>query len=435
MSLELALRLTYGSGYAVETQELISILEQFSGILPITDKEIIESGVEIVQTETINPHLHAEKGGEHLFQEMLLPSLSVIYHSLLCEDSTKELIRKQLVAMECLKEDEVVPHVRLIPPPKNVNLSAFTQAIEGEVPHYSVPEKAVFTIAGAKRARAEAAKKVLITDLDGTLLHPLTYSYSAALDAVRKLQAQEIPIVFCSAKTSMEQQFYRDELGITAPFIVENGGAIYIPKDYFRLPFAYDKALPDYLVIELGIPCAELRHRLIAILDTACRQIETNPRMGGISINSFGNMSTEDIAKETGLSLKLAALAKQREYSETLKITGDKRAIETVLSEISRAGLLVIHGGRFYEVTGGNNKEKATRVLLDLYKLNYGNIVSFGIGDGQGDLPFLTNVDHPMLVQDADKHWQKLDIRNLVRLKGVGPEGWSRAVELLLNQS
>lgn len=104
MSLELARRLTYGSGYAVETQELISILEQFSGILAVSEKETAERGVEIVQTETINPHLHAEKGGEHLFQEMLLPSLSVIYHSPLCEDATRELIRKQLVEMECLKE-------------------------------------------------------------------------------------------------------------------------------------------------------------------------------------------------------------------------------------------------------------------------------------------------------------------------------------------
>jgi mannosyl-3-phosphoglycerate synthase len=434
MSLELALRLTYGSGYAVETQELISILEQFSGILPITDKEIIESGVEIVQTETINPHLHAERGDEHLFQEMLLPSLSVIYHSPLCEDSTRELIHKQLVAMECLKEGEQVPHVRLIPPPKNVNLSAFTQVIEGEVARYMVPEKTIFTIAGARRVRAEVAKKVLITDLDGTLLHPLTYSYSAALDAIRRLQAQAIPIVFCSAKTRFEQQVYRDELGIIAPFIVENGGAIYIPKDYFRLPFAYDKALPDYLVIELGIPCNELRHRLNLALDTACRQIEANPRLGSISINSFCDMSAEDIAKETGLSLKLASLAKQREYSETLKIKGDKKAIETVLSEISKAGLLSILGGKFYEVTGGNDKEKAVKVLLEIYKLNYGNVISFGIGDSQGDLPLLLNVEHPMLVQGADKHWQRLDIRYLERVKGVGPEGWSRAVDILLSR-
>jgi mannosyl-3-phosphoglycerate synthase len=228
----------------------------------------------------------------------------------------------------------------------------------------------------------------------------------------------------------MEQQFYREELGVTAPFIVENGGAIYVPKDYFRLPFNYDKALPDYLVIEFGIPRSELRHRLNPILDAACRKIEANPRVGGIAINSFDNMTTEEIAKETGLSLKLAALAKQREYSETLKIEGDRRAIE--LGEINNAGLLAIHGGQFYEVTGGNNKERAARVLLEMYKLNYGGIVSFGIGDGIADIPFLNHVDYPMLVQNADKRWQRLEIRNLARVKGIGPEGWSRAIDLLL---
>jgi mannosyl-3-phosphoglycerate synthase len=433
MSLELALRLNYGSSYAVETQELISILEQFGGILPVTDERVAEKGVEIIQTESINPHIHAEKGDEHIIQEMLMPSLSVIYHSPLCEDSTKETIREQLVELGCLKEDEPVPRISLISPPQNVNLPVFAKTIEGEVSRYTVPEKAVFMIYGVKKKKAEVAKKVVITDLDGTLLQSLTYSYTAALDAVRKLQAQEIPIVFCSAKTRQEQQAYRDELGITAPFIIENGGALYVPKDYFHLPFSYDKALTDFFVVEFGMPYSELRHRLGLALDATCRQLENNPKLGGISINSFGDMSEEDIAKETGLSLKLASFAKQREYSETLKIEGSQRAIETLRNEISKVGLLCIHGGKFYEVTGGNDKGKAVKVLLEIYKLNYGNVKSFGIGDGVDDLSLLANVDHPMLVQGTDKRWQKLNIRNLQRVKGIGPEGWSRAMDLVLS--
>ena len=432
MSLELAMRLTYGSGYAVETQELISIMEQFGGILPASDEQVAEEGVEIVQTETINPHLHAEKGDEHILQEMLMPSLSVIYHSPICEDSTRESIKEQLVETGCLEEGEPVPQVRLISPPQNVNMPVFTETIEGELARYSVPEKAVFTIAGVRKKKAEVAKKVVITDLDGTLLQSLTYSYTAALDAVRNLQAQEIPIVFCSAKTKQEQQVYREELGIEAPFIVENGGAIYIQKDYFRLPFSYDKASEDFLVIEFGMPYSELRHKLSMALDVACRQIEDNPKLGSVSINSFGDMSKEDIAKETGLSLKMASFAKQREYSETLKIDGGQRAVETVCQEIGKVGLLCIHGGKFYEVTGGNDKGKAVKVLLEIFKLNYGDITSYGIGDGADDLSLLANVDHPMLVQGADKHWQRLKVRNLKRVKGVSTDGWSKAIEMVL---
>jgi len=81
MSLRLAKKLTYATGYGVETQELMSIFEQFSGLTPTVDKAVREKGVDIIQTETINPHIHEEKGEEHLFQDMLVPSLSVIYHN------------------------------------------------------------------------------------------------------------------------------------------------------------------------------------------------------------------------------------------------------------------------------------------------------------------------------------------------------------------
>ena len=435
MSVALAMKLTYGSGYAVETQELISIMEQFGGILPVNDERVAEQGVDVIQTETINPHLHAEKGDEHIVQDMMLPSLSVIYHSPLCEESTRQGIVEQLVEAGCIEDNEPVPEVRLISPLEGINLPLFAGTIEGELARYAVPERAVFTIGSSHRKKAEGAQKVVITGLDGTLLHPLTYSYTAALDAVRKLQAQQIPIVFCSAKTRQEELVYLDELSIEAPFIVENGGAIYIPKDYFRLPFSYDKAVDDYLVIEFGMPYSELRHQLSLALDAACRQIESNPRLGGVSIASFGDMSAEDIAKETGLSLRLASFASQREYSETLSISGGQRAMEMVCQEINRVGLLCIRSGKFYEVTGGNDKGKAVKILLEIFKLNYGKVESYGIGDDDEDLSLLANVDHPMLVQGADKRWQRLNVRNLKRVKGVSPEGWSRAVDIILANS
>jgi mannosyl-3-phosphoglycerate synthase len=260
----------------------------------------------------------------------------------------------------------------------------------------------------------------------------LTYSYIAALDSIRELQSQKIPIVFCSAMTRQEQQVYREELGIEAPFIVENGGAIYIQKDYFRLPFSYDKASEDYLVIEFGMPYSELRHKLSIALNAACKQIKGNQKLGSISINSFGDMSVEEIAKETGLSLKMASFAKQREYSETLKVSGGQKAVEVVCEEIARVGLLCIPDRKFYEVTGGNDKGKAIKVLNEIFKLNYGKITTYGIGDGIDDLSLLSNVDHPMLVQGVDKRWQRLNVRNLKRVRGVSTEGWSRAVELVL---
>ena len=69
-------------------------------------------------------------------------------------------------------------------------------------------------------------KTVIFTDLDGTLIDTETYSYDRALPCIEHLRNQEIPIIFCSAKTRAEQEVYRKELQIKDPFIVENGGAI-----------------------------------------------------------------------------------------------------------------------------------------------------------------------------------------------------------------
>src|SRR4051812_40579094 len=76
-------------------------------------------------------------------------------------------------------------------------------------------------------------RKVIFSDLDGTLLQPDTYSCGPAETAVRALRELGYPLVLCSSKTRAELEFWRGKLHNDAPFIVENGGAIYIPRNYF----------------------------------------------------------------------------------------------------------------------------------------------------------------------------------------------------------
>ena len=428
MSLELAKRLTYATGYGVETHELVSIIEQFGGILPTSDKAVSEKGVEIVQTETINPHLHEERGGEHLLQEMLLPSLSVIYHSPLCEASTKQMIINQLVELDCLKPDEEVPQIRLIQPPQKANAQSLAESLGTQLPIYSVPKGEILlgkvTIADQKKV-SDKLTRVVFTGLDGVLLHPLTDSYSQALDSIRQLQEKGIPIVFCSLKTRTEQQSYRDELDIKSPFIVESGGAIFIPRDYFRLPFTYDRATQDCLVIELGIPLQEILKRL--------RKLEQGPN---IQVTGFSDMTVEEIARDTALTLRLAEYAKQREYSEILSIKGKRKDIELTINSIKKLGFSCVSSGKFYEVTAGNDIGKAIQILTALYKLNFGNTLTTGIGVDENDTAMLAAVDRPILVQGQTGRWRKVKVKDIWRVRGVGPEGWNRAItELVTKQT
>ena len=48
----------------------------------------------------------------------------------------------------------------------------------------------------------------------------------------------------------------------------------------------------------------------------------------------------------------------------------------------------------------------------------------------------LAAVDLPLQVQAADNRWNRLKVKNLRRVSGVGPEGWSKAAsELLVSES
>ena len=268
-----------------------------------------------------------------------------------------------------------------------------------------------------------APKMVVFTDLDGTLLDRASYSYAPAVPALQLLRQKKIPLVFCSAKTKAEQEVYRQELGIDDPFIVENGGAIFIPQGYFPFSFGYHKVEGGYQIIELGIPYREIRQIL--------EQIRADT---GVNFKGFGDMSAEEVAVETGLDRGAARRAKERQYDETVKLEGGPEEIDRVLNAIKKAGLNYAHGGRYYDVMGANDKGKAVAILTKLFKKKLGEIRTIGLGDSQNDLPLLAMVDIPVLMQKAKGSWEKMELPGLRRIKEAGPTGWRQAIAELLEE-
>ena len=266
-------------------------------------------------------------------------------------------------------------------------------------------------------------KPVIFTDLDGTLLDLETYSYDRALPSIEYLRSQNIPIIFCSVKTKAEQEAYRKELQINDPFIVENGGAIFVSQGYFPFDFEYHEAKDGYLVIELGIPYRQIREILVQIRDDT-----------GINFRGFGDMSVEEVASLAHLDLKAAQRAKDREYDETLNLDGTPDETNKVLNAIKGKGFSYISGGRYYDVTGPNDKGKATRILIDLFNRKLGPIRTIALGDSSNDLPMLSAVDIPVLVQKPGVTWEEVDMPHLYRVEGIGPEGWARAATEIIEQ-
>jgi mannosyl-3-phosphoglycerate phosphatase len=262
---------------------------------------------------------------------------------------------------------------------------------------------------------------VLFTDLDGTLLDRITYSYDKALPSVKHLIQKSIPVIFCSSKTRAEQEVYRHEMGLFHPFVVENGGAIFIPEGYFPFKFDFSRTKDGYQIIELGIAYREIRR----ILEQIKSDVEVNFR-------GFGDMTHQEVAADTGLDIEAARRAKEREYTETLKLEGTVDEITRTLDAIKEAGLNFVFGGRYYTVMGPNDKGKATKILIGLFRKKLGHLKTVAIGDSPNDLPMLLAVDIPVLVQGAEGVWEKVDIPRLHRVERTGPDGWARAVEEII---
>lgn len=260
---------------------------------------------------------------------------------------------------------------------------------------------------------------VVFTDLDGTLLELETYAYDQVQPAVELLKTHQIPLIFCSSKTRAEQEFYRHELKVEDPFIVENGSAIFIPEDYFKFSYPYQKSLPGYHIIELGRPVAEIRHSL------AKRRTRLK-----LNFYGYGDLSIAEISQLTGLDEEGARRAAQRDYSETiLESELSLDLLEWLQRDLHLEGLTGVIGSKFYTITGaGSDKGHAVLLLSVLFRRKFGRVVTVGLGDSSNDAPFLAVVDRPFLVQKSSHHWAELDLPRLEKVEGIGPVGWRNVI-------
>ena len=126
-------------------------------------------------------------------------------------------------------------------------------------------------------------KTIIFTDLDGTLLHPVTYSFEAARPALELIRKNNIPLVLCSSKTRAELLLYQKRLSIRAPFVSENGGGVFAPAGYFSSVLA-GEVRGDLIMVVLGLPYNQVRKGIPGNQDRAgCRDARLRGHDGGRS--------------------------------------------------------------------------------------------------------------------------------------------------------
>lgn len=265
------------------------------------------------------------------------------------------------------------------------------------------------------------AQIIIITDLDGTLLHPLTYSFEESRSALDLIKERSIPLILCSSKTRAEIEVYRKRLENKDPFITENGGGIFIPEGCFT--FSIEGTLQNgFKLISLGESYSRIRNIF--------RDIQ---KRTGIIARGFGDMDAKEVAHLTGMQLSYAELAKQRDFDEPFIFEEGEKRVEKFLDAIEESGLCWTQG-RFYHILGKHDKGKAVKILREYYEKAFVRIKTIGLGDSFNDLPLLQSVDYPVLVQKEDGSYdERIRVPYLMKAEGIGPAGWNRAVIRLVN--
>ncbi|WP_042697765.1 mannosyl-3-phosphoglycerate synthase [Thermococcus sp. PK] len=130
MTMKLAEIMPFSTGYSIEPYEIVYLLERFGSWENVEEfQDVFDQGIEIFQIETLNPHFHEDKGQEHV-KEMVLLSLTTIYHSKLASERLKRQILEDLRMHGIITETEEPPKPRIMRPIKDIDPKKWMNVLE-----------------------------------------------------------------------------------------------------------------------------------------------------------------------------------------------------------------------------------------------------------------------------------------------------------------
>jgi len=228
------------------------------------------------------------------------------------------------------------------------------------------------------------------------------------------LSEMAIPVIPCTSKTASEVRYFRNENGLSDPFIVENGAAIY--------GTGLNKTSEWELI--LGKSYKELRF----ILNKISKAVKYN-------LIPLNDLSKNQIFKLTGLSDLGINRALDRQWSVPFLNPPDY-IFENVKLICDSFNVHVFKGNRMsHLLSSESHKGQAVNKLKG--HLQNPDVKVIALGDSQNDLPLLEYADISIVIpgkNGPNKYLQDGIDKGSFRLANAPhAKGWSNSVEDVIN--
>jgi D-glycerate 3-kinase len=266
---------------------------------------------------------------------------------------------------------------------------------------------------------------LVFTDMDGSLLNHFDYNFDAAKPLLKQLRQQQVPVIPCTSKTAAELLSLRDAMQSQAPFISENGAAVFILMGTFLQQ-------PDDTIQQDGYwvkAFTESRDYWLCLLEKLKVKYEG-------CFNNFNQMSLAEIINATGLDEQSASQAGQRQFGEPVMWLADDLKKTEFIKDLKALGANVLEGGRFIHVSGNADKGQALQWLAEQYQ-KYSfmpkPITTIAIGDSHNDVAMLEAADVALLMPSPAHDLPKVDREDKTYIaEAIAPQGWQQGVQRII---
>ena len=236
------------------------------------------------------------------------------------------------------------------------------------------------------------------------------------------IKEAEVPILLYSKRTYEEMIWLCGQLAVHHPFIVEDGGALYVPNNYCKLDLKDFSTAKEHQQMTFG-----------ATLSTIENITYKLSKITGVNLEN--DIQTPlDLADYWDTELIDAERIMQRGYSQMIIKTEEVSALTDMFKHlITQQGLQIIDTPKAYFI-GKFSVIEPIDYWINFLKAQFEDLQVFTIGNVAEDKPILELGDEAFLLKNNDE-WPTVMLENLNLINGSIVTGMKQVVQSVLKNN